>query len=64
MRKKLYKFLKVHLKYNINSRNINKNNLISLKIFHNSKYKSKLDNRIYDGLDAEDNPNDYEKVYL
>ena len=35
-----------------------------LTIFGQLKYKSKLDNRIYDGLDPEDNPNDYEKIYL
>ena len=35
-----------------------------LTVFGKLKYKSKLDNRIYDGLDATDNPNDYEKVYL
>ena len=35
-----------------------------LTVFGKMKYKSKLDNRIYDGLDSTDNPNDYEKVYL
>ena len=35
-----------------------------LTVFGKLKYKSKLDNRIYDGLDPGDNPNDYEKVYL
>jgi hypothetical protein len=28
------------------------------------KYKGKVDGVIYDGLDPEDNPEDYEKIYI
>jgi hypothetical protein len=42
----------------------NKKNQKWLTVFGALKYKGKTDNVIYDGLDPEDNPDDYEKVYI
>jgi hypothetical protein len=35
-----------------------------LSSFGTLKYKHKIDNTIWDGLDPHDNPNDYEKIYV
>lgn len=35
-----------------------------LSVFGTLKYKRIVDNTYWDGLDPEDNPNDYEKVYI
>lgn len=35
-----------------------------LSVFGTMKYKHKVDGSYWDGLDPEDNPNDYEKVYI
>ena len=35
-----------------------------LSVFGSMKYKDKRDGKFYDGLDPEDNPEDYEKVYI
>jgi hypothetical protein len=43
------------------------NNQKLLSVFGTLKYKNKLDTSdktLYDGLDPEDNPNDWEKVYV
>jgi hypothetical protein len=43
------------------------NNQKLLSVFGTLKYKSKLDSSdrtLYDGLDPEDDPDDYEKVYV
>jgi hypothetical protein len=42
----------------------NKKNQKWLSVFGALKYKGKTDNVIYDGLDPEDNPDDYEKIYI
>ena len=45
----------------------NKNNQKLLSVFGTLKYKNKLDTSdktLYDGLDPEDNPDDWEKVYV
>ena len=45
----------------------NKNNQKLLSVFGTLKFKSKKDpsdKTLYDGLDPEDDPNDYEKVYV
>jgi len=45
----------------------NKNNQKLLSVFGTLKYKSKKDpsdKTLYDGLDPEDNPDDWEKVYV
>jgi hypothetical protein len=41
-----------------------KNNQTILTKFGTLKYKCKKTNELYDGLDATDNPDDYEKVYV
>ena len=44
-----------------------KNNQKLLSVFGTLKYKNKLDSSdktLYDGLDPEDNPEDWEKVYV
>lgn len=42
----------------------NEKNQKFLTSFGQLKYKGKTDGVLYDGLDPEDNPNDYEKVYI
>jgi hypothetical protein len=45
----------------------NKNNQKLLSVFGVLKYKNKKDSSdktLYDGLDPEDNPDDWEKVYV
>lgn len=45
----------------------NNNNQKLLSVFGVMKYKSKkdtTDKTLYDGLDPEDDPNDYEKIYV
>jgi len=41
-----------------------KENQKFLTVFGTLKYKEKATGKYYDGLDPEDNPNDYEKVYI
>jgi len=42
----------------------NKNNQKLLSVFGTMKYKGKKDGITYDGLDPEDDPNDFEKIYV
>jgi hypothetical protein len=42
----------------------NEKNQKWLTSFGQLKYKGKVDGVIYDGLDPEDNPDDYEKIYI
>lgn len=41
-----------------------KDNHKLMTVFGTMKYKRKKDGSIWDGLDKEDNPNDYEKIYV
>ena len=42
----------------------NNDNQKLLSVFGKLKYKSKIDGKVYDGLDEEDLETDYEKVYI
>lgn len=42
----------------------NEKNQKFLSVFGQLKYKKKSDGTYWDGLDPEDNPDDYEKVYI
>lgn len=42
----------------------NKDNQKFLSVFGKMKFKDNVTGVIYDGLDPEDNPDDYEKVYI
>jgi hypothetical protein len=42
----------------------NNDNQKLLSVFGKLKYKSKIDGKVYDGLDPEDLETDYEKVYI
>ncbi len=42
----------------------NKNNQKLLSVFGTLKYKGKKDGITYDGLDPEDDPNDFDKIYV
>ncbi len=44
--------------------NWKKNNQKLLSVFGTLKYKGKKDGITYDGLDPEDDPNDFDKVYV
>ena len=44
--------------------NWNKDNQKILTAFGKLKYKEKSTGRLFDGLDPEDNPDDYEKIYV
>ena len=35
-----------------------------MTVYGKKKYKSKLDGKVYDGLDPEDKETDYEKIYV